>query len=597
MDGLKHDRQSKEKLLLPFYSSDAPFKTLLLLYRHDWDKLALAMLYYVIKYSPDWIRPVVIANIIDIISRPQQHTLEHLWLNGAILSLSLVQNIPMQYLYIMTLSAVTRQMETRLRDSLTRQLQQLSIGFYKQCSTGVLQAKLLRDVEEIQTLANHIFQFVPSALLTILVAVTVTATRAPWFLLFFVATVPAAVLLAQVLKAPIQACNHTLRQQKEVMSAHLIEMIKLVPVTRAHGVEETEIQRTQQRLYTVEKAAMRLDGINAITGACSWVTIRLFNTMCLVSSAFLAYTGQMGLGAGDVVLLTGYFDTLANSVLQILAVLPQIGTGFEALRSVGEILESPDLEMNQGKHPLSEVSGEFFFDGVSFIYPNQERPAIDNICLKVNAGETIAIVGPSGGGKSTLLNLVIGFLRATKGQIHLDGQDMNSLDLRTYRSFVSVVPQETILFEGSIRENILYGSVGVSEQQLQQAILDANAHEFIFKLPQGLDTLIGENGTKLSGGQRQRLAIARALVRNPKVLILDEATASVDTASEALIQEAIARLMKNRTTFVVAHRLSTIRNADRIVVLDGGRIVEIGNHHQLLQHYNGLYTRLIALQT
>ena len=597
MDGLKHDRQSKEKLLLPFYSSDAPFKTLLLLYRHDWHKLALAMLYYVIKYSPDWIRPVVIANIIDIISRPQQHTLEHLWLNGAILSLSLVQNIPMQYLYIMTLSAVTRQMETRLRDSLTRQLQQLSIGFYKQYNTGVLQAKLLRDVEEIQILANHIFQFVPSALLTILVAVTVTATRAPWFLLFFVATVPAAVLLAQVLKAPIQNCNHTLRQQKEVMSAHLIEMIKLVPVTRAHGVEETEIQRTQQRLYSVEKAAMRLDGINALTGACSWVTIRLFNTMCLVSSAYLAFTGQMGLGAGDVVLLTGYFDTLANSVLQILAVLPQIGTGFESLRSVGEILESPDLEMNQGKQPLSEVSGEFFFDGVSFTYPNQEDPAIDNICLKVNAGETIAIVGPSGGGKSTLLNLVIGFLRATKGQIHLDGQDMNTLDLRTYRSFVSVVPQETILFEGTIRENILYGSVGVSEQQLQQAILDANADEFIFKLPQGLDTLIGENGTKLSGGQRQRLAIARALVRNPKVLILDEATASVDTASEVLIQEAIARLMKNRTTFVVAHRLSTIRNADRIVVLDGGRIVEIGNHHQLLQHYNGLYTRLIALQT
>jgi len=253
--------------------------------------------------------------------------------------------------------------------------------------------------------------------------------------------------------------------------------------------------------------------------------------------------------------------------------------------------------MNQGKRPVSQVSGEFFFDGVSFIYPNHERPAIDNICLKVNAGETIAIVGPSGGGKSTLLNLVIGFIRATKGQIHLDGQDMNTLDLRTYRSFVSVVPQETILFEGTIRENILYGSVGVSEQQLQQGILDANADEFIFQLPQGLDTLIGENGTKLSGGQRQRLAIARALVRNPKVLILDEATASVDTASEALIQEALERLMKNRTTFVVAHRLSTIRNADRIVVLDGGRIVEIGNHHQLLQHYNGLYARLIALQT
>lgn len=597
MNTPKYNQQINQGLLLPFYRSDAPFKTLLLLYRHDWKRLVLAMLYYVIKYSPEWIRPVVIANIIDIISRPQQHSLGELWLNGAILSLSLVQNIPMQYLYIMTLSAVTRHMETRLRDSLTRQLQQLSIGFYKQRSTGVLQVKLLRDVEEIQILANHIFQFVPSAILTIIVAVAVTATRAPWFLLFFAATIPTAVILAQVLKAPIQNSNHAFRRQKEAMSAHLIEMIKLVPVTRAHGVEETEIRRTQERLYSVKKAAMRLDGINAFTGACSWVTIRLFNTICLVTSAYLAYTGQMGISFGDVILLTGYFDTLSNAVLQILAVLPQIGTGFESLRSVGEILESPDLEMNQGKELVCQVRGDFSFDAVSFAYPNHEHSAIDNISFKVNAGETIAIVGPSGGGKSTLLNFVIGFLRPTKGQIYLDGHDMNTLDLRTYRQFVSVVPQETILFEGTVRENILYGSYGVSEEHLHQAILDANAHEFILKLPQGLDTLIGENGTKLSGGQRQRLAIARALVRNPKVLILDEATASVDTASEALIQEALEHLMKNRTTFVVAHRLSTIRNADRIIVMDRGRIVEIGNHHQLLEHRNGLYSRLIALQT
>uniref|UniRef100_A0A0C1N4B2 ABC transporter n=1 Tax=Tolypothrix bouteillei VB521301 TaxID=1479485 RepID=A0A0C1N4B2_9CYAN len=578
-----------------FYCSDAPFKTLLLLYRHDWRKLVLAMVYYIIKYSPDWIRPVVIANIIDIISRPQEHTLGQLWLNGAILAISLVQNIPMQYLYITTLSAVTRHMETRLRDALTRQLQQLSIGFYKQRTTGALQAKLLRDVEEIQLLANHIFQFVPSAILTILVAVSVTATRAPLFLLFFIATVPTSVVLAEVLKKPIQNCNHDFRQQKEVMSSHLIEMIKLVPVTRAHGVEETEILRTQQRLNSVKKAAMRLDGINAFTGACSWVTIRLFNTLCLITAAYMAYTGKMGVTAGDVILLTGYFDTLANSILQILAVLPQIGTGFESLRSVGEILECPDLEKNQGKSVVQQVRGDFAFDNVSFSY--RDRKAIDNICFKVNAGETIAIVGPSGGGKSTLLNLVIGFLRPTKGKIFLDAQDMDSLDLRTYRQFVSVVPQETILFEGTVRENILYGSVGVSEQQLYQAIEDANACEFILKLPQELDTLIGENGTKLSGGQRQRLAIARALVRNPKVLILDEATASVDTASEALIQEALEHLMKNRTTFVVAHRLSTIRNADRIIVMDGGRIVEIGRHDELVQDKNGLYARLSALQT
>ncbi len=594
MNGPNHNQKSHKTLLLT-YNSHKPLSTLLLLYRHDWGKLVLSMLFYVIKHSPEWIRPVVIANMIDIISRPQQHSLTQLWLNGAVLAISIIQNIPTHYLHIMTMSAATRKMEVDLRSALTSQLQQLTIGFYKQRSTGVLQVKLLRDVEEIQLLTNYIFQLLPSAILTILVAIVITATRAWRFLFFFVATVPTAVILVQVLKTPIQKRNHIFRRQIEGMSSHIMEMIKLVPVTRAHGIEDTEIARTGQRLNSVKRAAMQLDSINAITNASTWVMLRLFNTICLVTSAYLAYTHQMHITAGDVVLLTGYFDALTNSIVQILTVLPQIGTGFESIRSLGEILECPDLEQNQGKSSLTQVRGEFLFEAVSFIYQGSDRPALERISLHVNPGETIAIVGPSGSGKSTLLNQIIGFLRPTEGHIYLDNQDMNDLDLRTYRQFVSVVPQETILFEGTIRENILYGLQFVSERELQQAIQDANALEFIVTLPQALDTVIGENGTKLSGGQRQRLAIARALVRNPKVLILDEATASVDTASEVLIQEAIERLMKNRTTFVVAHRLSTIRKADRIVVLNKGQIAEIGTHHQLL-HQNGLYASLIALQ-
>ncbi len=589
-------KNNGKTLTLDFYRSQAPFKTLLLLYRHDWHKLLLSLLFYVIKHSPEWIRPVVFANIVDIISRPQQHELTELWLNGAVLAVSIVQNIPTHYWHIMAMSAATRQMEVNLRYSLTQQLQQLSIGFYKQRSTGVLQSKLLRDVEEIQLLTNYIFQLVPAALLTILVSVVVTAMRAPWFLLFFVITIPIAVSLVQVLKAPITERNHNFRRKIEVMSAHLIEMIKLVPVTRAHGVEATEMERTSSHLISVKKAAMRLDGINAITGASSWVILRLFHAVCLVTSGYLAYTGYSGITAGDVVLLAGYFDTLTGSVVQILTVLPQMGTGFESIRSIGEILECPDIELNQGKRIVDQVQGEFLFDAVSFAYPHCYHNAIDNLSLQVNTNETIAIIGSSGAGKSTLLNLIIGFLRPTAGRIYLDGQDMSDLDLRTYRQFISIVPQETILFEGTVRENILYGLQGVSDKQLEQTLIDANALEFIINLPQQLDTLIGENGVKLSGGQRQRLAIARALMRNPKVLILDEATASVDTATEALIQQALERLMKNRTTFVVAHRLSTIRKADRIVVLEKGKIVEIGNHHQLMQNSNSMYAQFRALQ-
>jgi len=407
--------------------------------------------------------------------------------------------------------------------------------------------------------------------------------------------VPVAAGLILLLRRRLDARNTTFRKEVEQMSARVIEMTHLIPITRAHGLESSALDRIGQSLQRVRQAGLEVDEINAVFGSISWMTFNLFNMACLIIAAWAYAAGWLPITIGDVVMLTTYFSMMTGSVMVLAGTLPQISKGLEAVRSIGEVLESPDLEQNEGKAAVSAVRGEFRFEKVSFQYTGTEAHAVQDFDLTVAQGETIALVGPSGAGKSTLLNLVIGYVRPTSGRIVLDGQDMCEADLRTYRRFLSVVPQESILFDGTIRENVTYGLASVSDAVVEQALRDANAWEFVQRLPDGTKTLVGERGARLSGGQKQRLAIARALIRNPSVLVLDEATSALDTETEALIQEALERLMRGRTTFVVAHRLSTIRNANRIVVMQHGRIAEIGSHDALLAK-NGLYAQLHARQ-
>lgn len=578
------------------YKSPNAIHTLLQLYRGEVSKLGQALLFYAIKHSGVWALPLVTASIIDVINEPQQHQLSELWLYAVFLVFIYIQNVPTHYIYIHYFSTANRNMETKLRSTLAWRLQQLSMDFHFRTSTGALQTKLLRDVELIEQLTRQLFETIPVTLITLLIAMITTAIRAPLFLIFFIVIIPLTVLLVHKMRVPMESRNRRFRQEMEGMSSRLIEMIHLIPVTRAHGVEEDELKRIDERLVRVRDSGLQLDKVNALFGATSWVVMMLGNTLCLITAAYFAFTGRLEISVGDVVLLTGYFNTITASVSTIIALLPQIAKGFESVKSLAEVLESPDLEQNQGKPLLEQVRGHFSLENVSFTYPDSTEHSLIGLNLDVPAGETIAIVGASGAGKSTLLNLLIGFIRPTEGRILLDGVDMNTVDLRSYRHFLSVVPQNTILFQGTVRDNILYGSQNISDNQLWEAIRAANAEEFVRDLPNGVDTLLGENGTRLSGGQRQRIAIARAVIRNPSVLILDEATSALDTQSEKLIQEAFERLMQKRTTFVVAHRLSTIQNAHRIVVMEQGRVVEIGNHAELLAR-GGVYANLHQVRT
>jgi len=564
-----------------------PLKKLLYLYHGQYLKIILSIILFAIKHSPVWILPIVIARMITIVSDTAQYTKNDLWLVGIIFFIIILQNIPMHTLYVRVFSEALNTMQVQLRSSIVRRLQELSISFHDTYLSGKLQTKVLRDVETLEILSRNLMNSAFPAVLTILVAFSLTVLRQPIVALFYLVSVPVSSSLVFLFSKKMTARNREYRTEIESLSASVVEMIQMIPMTRAHGVEDLEVSKMDTQLEHVKRKGIRLEVIGALFGASSWTSFQIVMLVCLMFTSILAYNKTISIG--DVVLYQSFFAMIVGAVNLILNSYPELARGFESIRSIGEILESPDIEQNEGKRAVSSVKGLFVFEHISYTYENAQHPAIKNFSLKVKTGETIAVVGESGSGKSTLMSLVIGFRRPTAGRILLDGIDMQELDLRLYRRFLAVVPQTTLLFSGSVRENIMYGLEEVSDDQIWGILEIANAADFVKKLPQGLNTKLGERGARLSGGQRQRIAIARALIRDPRIIVLDEATSALDVATEVLIQQAIQRLVKGRTTFIVAHRLSTIRNADRIVVMNHGACVESGTHNQLMKAKGEFY--------
>ena len=388
--------------------------------------------------------------------------------------------------------------------------------------------------------------------------------------------------------------NKEYRSELESMSARVSEMLQMIPITRAHGVEAVEMKQMSKQLKKVKEKGIVLDVLNAIFGSLSWASFQIFQFLCLIVTAYMAYKGQIEVG--DVVMYQGFFAMIVHSVNMIINIFPELNRGFDSINSLGEILECPDIEQNEGKTKIKDIKGQFTFENISFNYTS-DKHALHNINLTISPGECVAVIGESGSGKSTLMNLIIGYRRPTSGHLLIDSINNQDIDLRTYRQHLAVVPQNSVLFSGSIRENILYGMEydDEAEEKLSEVIKMAKLEDFIAQLPDGIDTLIGEHGDKISGGQKQRIAIARALIRNPKVIIFDEATSALDVESEKHIQESIDEMIKGRTTFIVAHRLSTIRKAHRIIVLQKGEIAEIGSHAELLAR-KGIYAKMIEMQ-
>ncbi|QJT05887.1 ABC transporter ATP-binding protein [Streptomyces asoensis] len=580
---------SYERPLDHRYRGEHPIRTLAYLLRADRRSLAAAAGVFTVKHSPIWLLPLITASIIDTVV--QHQPIGRLWTSTGVILFILLVNYPLHLLYVRLLYGSVRRMGTTLRSALCTRMQQLSIGYHSRVSAGVLQAKVVRDVETVEQMVQQTAEQGLGALTVLTGGLVIIAVRTPEFVPVFLVVVPVAAVLVDRLRARLRTHNEDFRHEVETLSSRVTEMTRLIPVTRAHGLEGKALRRIDGTLSRLLTSGMRLDLLNGRFGSLAWVLLNVIGVLVLTGAALISYYGVWGVTAGDVVMLSAFLTTLTNSTTTLTGLAPVITKGLESVRSVGEVLQAPELEDNEGKSELTALHGSVTFEDVGYAY-DSGSPAVRDFTLSVTPGETVALVGASGAGKSTVLSLVIGFIRPTSGRVLLDGTDMNTLDLRTYRRFVSVVPQESILFDGTIRENVVYGMEDeTDEETVRAALRDANALEFVERLPDGLHTLVGERGARLSGGQKQRLAIARALIRDPKVLVLDEATSALDTRSEALVQQALARLLRGRTTFVVAHRLSTVRGADRIVVMGEGRILETGTHDELL-HRGGAYTEL-----
>jgi ATP-binding cassette subfamily B protein len=586
------------------YRKDGPVKTLWHLFSTRRTHLVLVVIFYAIKQSPVWMLPIVTGNIITRTSEiyaahhggapAGSRAVESILFNSLVMLVLIAQNIPMHTLYATCLSSAVRHVQLLLRSALVIRLQQLSMSFHDSTQSGRLQSKVLRDVEAVETLSRMMIENLLQGAIVLTVAVVITLHKAPSVTLFFLVTIPAAVVLIRAFQKPMTRRNEQFRREVEDMSARVSEMIEMIPITRAHAIEGTEVERLHRQLLRIRHSGQRLDTTNNLFGSIAWAVFQSFQLLCLLFNIWQCTHGRITVG--DVVMYQGFFGMVLGSVQGLISILPQLSLGIESMRSIGEVLESPDIEANEGKAAVKSVQGQFTFDKVAFSYPGAPKPALADFSLDVKAGECLAVVGESGSGKTTLMSLIIGFRRPTSGRILIDCIDTTGIDFRTFRQFLAVVPQQTVLFSGTVRENITYGLSSVTDEKLRRAMEMANCADFVDKLPKGTETIIGSHGGKLSGGQRQRIAIARALLRDPRVIIFDEATSALDLESESLVQQAINRLIKGRTTFIVAHRLSTIRNADRVLVMKDGLIQEIGTHDDLLARPDSAFYRMHALQ-
>ncbi len=480
-----------------------------------------------------------------------------------------------------------------VRDVLFRKFQRLPLSYFDRHQTGEIMSYIANDVAALQNaLVDRLIELVTES--SIFIGSLVMMVMLDWKLsLLTLITVPLVGQAMKVFGRKLKSSGTVIQERLADITATMQESIAAIRVVKSFGREDYEIERFHRQNELNFRAEMKNNQLMSLLTPTVEFLAALAVTVIVWFGGYEVVNGVIT--AGALVAFLTYAVNLANPVKRISRVYGAIQKAMAGADRVFAIMDLPETIVNRpGAKDLPPVRGEVVFDDVTFAY-EEGNDALSQVSFSAAPGQMIAFVGPSGAGKSTIANLIPRFYEVSSGAIRIDGYDVRDVTMESLRGQIGIVPQETMLFSATVRENIRYGRLDATEEEILQAAKDANAHEFIMALPEGYETKIGERGLNLSGGQRQRIAIARAILKDPRILILDEATSALDTESEKVVQAALDRLMIGRTSFVIAHRLSTVFNADQIYVIQGGRIHEHGTHEALLAA-GGLYSNLYHIQ-